>query len=384
MLRLRERSHTRMLAATTLPTATVEILPVFEEPLLEVVRLLREAANIEHALMLQYLFAAFSVKDRYRLLAGEAAASGDTVLGVAIQEMRHLAEVNSLLVALRVQPNLDREDFPFRTDLYPFVLELEPLTRRSLAKYVTAESPPGALDPATAPSDAERMFREAIRKELGNVSVNHIGSLYGTVIDRLRQAVSAEPGLLPDVDERVSGLQHIREQGEGTHFQLFRSVFEATHPAFEGARDVWADPAAELYPSRPLPRNPTAYPGAANSITDPRSRDLAWLSNLHYWLVLGLLYLGHLATDAALIGRAQLHMVNCLHPLALALAAGNVGMPFDPLALNVGLGPDRDSNRSVLRRLVGEIRQREREAGDALPPTYSTFTTKLTLTALGG
>jgi hypothetical protein len=75
------------------------------------------------------------------------------------------------------------------------------------------------------------------------------------------------------------------------------------------------------------------------------SRSLAWLSNLHYWLVLGLLYLGHGAADAPLIGRAQLHMINCLQPLALTLAADNVGMPFDPLALNVGLGPDRERAR---------------------------------------
>jgi rubrerythrin len=111
---------------------TFEIVPVFTDPRLELTRLLREAANIEHALMLQYLFAAFSVKDRYAdELAGGPFDSSKTLMGVAVQEMHHFARVNELLVALRAQPNLDRQDFPIRTGIYPFPLELEPLTPAS-------------------------------------------------------------------------------------------------------------------------------------------------------------------------------------------------------------------------------------------------------------
>jgi hypothetical protein len=42
----------------------------FVNPYLELLRLLREAAEIEHALMLQYLFCAFSLRDPYSDLAG--------------------------------------------------------------------------------------------------------------------------------------------------------------------------------------------------------------------------------------------------------------------------------------------------------------------------
>jgi len=39
--------------------------------------------------------------------------------------------VQNLLLALGLRPNLEREDFPPRKDLYPFALHLEPLTQRS-------------------------------------------------------------------------------------------------------------------------------------------------------------------------------------------------------------------------------------------------------------
>ena len=185
MLRTRERSsrapfhgprslHSSERADSVAPSR--EIVPVFDDPVLELMRLLREAANIEHALLVQYLFAAFSVKSTYASLAGGTFESTSTLMGIAVQEMHHFARVNELLVALKGQPNLDREDFPIRTDIYPFALELEPLTRASLAKYVTAESPIGALDPATAPTPEERNFREAVAREVGNEVVNHIGS----------------------------------------------------------------------------------------------------------------------------------------------------------------------------------------------------------------
>lgn len=37
--------------------------------------------------------------------------------------------------------HFDREEFPIPSDLYPFPFELEPLTKRSLGKYVLAEMP---------------------------------------------------------------------------------------------------------------------------------------------------------------------------------------------------------------------------------------------------
>src|SRR5262245_4817358 len=49
----------------------------FVNPRLEVVRLLREAAEIEHSLMLQYLYAAYSIKPAYQKLIGTGAPNSD-------------------------------------------------------------------------------------------------------------------------------------------------------------------------------------------------------------------------------------------------------------------------------------------------------------------
>ena len=388
MLRIRRKEGSALRAAMADEAGSeFEIVPVFADARLELVRLLREAANIEHALLVQYLYAGFSVKERYRTLRGGPVNASGTLLGIAVQEMRHLARVNELLVALGALPNLDRLDFPITSGVYPFKLELEPLTRTSVAKYVTAEAPLHALDVGSAPTDEERRFREAVHAALGMDGINHIGSLYRTIIARLRQAVAAEPKLLPDLDRWLSVLEGILGQGEEAHFRFFRSVFEATHPAFGGA-DVWRDPASDIFPSRPLPKNPSAFPSTPGTISDPAARDLAWLSDLHYWTVLALLHLGHTDQDSDPIGHAISHMVGCLYPLGLHLADKNLGLPFDALALNVGPGLNTAASRSWLARLLSELRAVEDRIGDALPTggldAYSRGIAAETLNSLGG
>jgi len=112
-------------------------------------------------------------------------------------------------------------------------------------------------------------------------------------------------------------------------------------------------------------------------------RQIAWLSNLHYWTVLCLLYLGNSTPDTNLIGRAQSHMIGCLYPLGQLLASRDIGIPFDALALNFGPGMDRDSSRSWGRRLVHEIVNYEPQLVEHLPALYSRSVAAATLRALG-
>src|SRR5437764_15016957 len=79
--------------------------------------LLREAAELEHGIMCQYLFAAFSLKQSVDegLTAEQLQAVTrwrKTVGEVARQEMLHLALVQSLLTALGAAPHLGRPNFP--------------------------------------------------------------------------------------------------------------------------------------------------------------------------------------------------------------------------------------------------------------------------------
>jgi rubrerythrin len=365
----------------------VEIVPVFEDPYLELTRLLREAANIEHALTLQYLFAAYSARDRYfSSLAGPAGNHAAGLVGVAVQEMRHLSLVNRLLVEIGAQPNIDRQDFPIRSDIYPFELTLEPLTRASLAKYLVAESPRGELDPTTAGSDDERRYRELVRDLLGAAAVNQIGSLYRAIVLSLRAAAAARPALIADLESRLRDLDLLIAEGEIGHYRLLKSVFLSTHPAFSGIADPWADPDSPDYPSRRFELNRTAFAGAPNAIADEDSRRLAWLSNLHYWAILALLHYGHAAGRGDLVGQAKSHMLSALHGLGRHLAARDVGLPFDAMALNFDVGSDTQRTAEYLRSLMREIIAVQGAIEPLLPPAtlYRKSLAQATLTMIGG
>ncbi|MDX6706709.1 MAG: hypothetical protein QOI48_2555 [Solirubrobacteraceae bacterium] len=106
--------------------------------------LLHVAAEIEHSLMVQYLFAAYSLRGP-QVPAGlrdEVRAWQETILGVA-KEMGHLMTVQNLHTALGLPLNLDREDYPWGSEFDPFDFTLQRLTLDSLATYVCAE-PVGA------------------------------------------------------------------------------------------------------------------------------------------------------------------------------------------------------------------------------------------------
>ena len=72
----------------------------FANPYLELIRLLKEASEIEHDLMVQYLYGGFSLKPAYAEIVGAPAPSTTSFMGVSIQEMQHLGAVNRLLVEL--------------------------------------------------------------------------------------------------------------------------------------------------------------------------------------------------------------------------------------------------------------------------------------------
>src|SRR5690606_8602107 len=88
---------------------TSPIFRDFNDPYLELIRLLREAAEIEHDLMVQYLYGAFSLKPAYAELIGTPQPGAQSFLGVTIEEMQHLGAVNRLLVELDAAPVLSRQ-----------------------------------------------------------------------------------------------------------------------------------------------------------------------------------------------------------------------------------------------------------------------------------
>ena len=98
--------------------------------------LLHIAAELEHVLMVEYLYAGFSLGGPQVPAEHQKAVAEwrETILGIAKEEMGHLMTVQNLLRCLGGPLNLDREDYPWDSEFYPFPFKLQRLTRESLAE----------------------------------------------------------------------------------------------------------------------------------------------------------------------------------------------------------------------------------------------------------
>ena len=150
--------------------------------------LLHVAAEIEHSLMVQYLFAAYS-------LGGTPAAAKhqlkvrqwqETILGIAQEEMGHLLTVQNVLMLLGGPLGFDRQDYPWDSEFYPFTFHLRRLTLDSLAAYVCAESSP------TWRSADRQEIKDRARIATG-IEVNGVGRLYKKL-----EEIIGDPACIPE------------------------------------------------------------------------------------------------------------------------------------------------------------------------------------------
>lgn len=107
------------------------------------IMLLHIASAIEHALMVQYLFAAHSLGGEQvpRCHRTKVEDWRNSILAVAKEEMGHLLTVQNVLALLGGPVSLDREDHPWDHPFYPAPFTLAPLSLGTLAIYVFAEQP---------------------------------------------------------------------------------------------------------------------------------------------------------------------------------------------------------------------------------------------------
>jgi hypothetical protein len=98
--------------------------------------------------------------------------------------MSHLMTVQNLLFAIGSEPYLARQDFGPPSDddyrLFPFDLMLEPVSKKSLAKYIVAESPQPPW-PLVEPQLARLIMEEATATVTGR-RVNRVGVLYTLLV----------------------------------------------------------------------------------------------------------------------------------------------------------------------------------------------------------
>jgi Ferritin-like len=119
----------------------------------ELTYLLCQGAELEHGLMCQYLYAAFSLKNtagpglrRDQLAAVERWRR--VILTIAGEEMLHWAVVQNLLTAVGSAPYVSRPHLPHQAGGYPrgVQLRLLPFGEAALQHFVYLERPEGAED----------------------------------------------------------------------------------------------------------------------------------------------------------------------------------------------------------------------------------------------
>ncbi len=116
----------------------------------DLIFILSEASTLEHMIMCEYLFAAFSLKrSAYEGLTEEQLKSVSrwerTITEVAVQEMLHLSLVNNMLTAIGAAPYFGRPNFPQPSDYFPpnIRLALLPFGEEALRHFLYLERPDG-------------------------------------------------------------------------------------------------------------------------------------------------------------------------------------------------------------------------------------------------
>lgn len=327
--------------------------------------LLAEAAQLEHMIMCQYLFAEFSLKPDDELSAEHAEVVDrwrTTLRGIAVEEMLHLALVANLMAAIGAAPTFGRPNFPRRSGWFPASVQLDllPFGEQALMHFLYLERPEGMqrqdaagfvpTAPPLEPLDAADAMPHA--QEFATV-----GHLYrgierglGTLADRIGERAlfvgspraQATPELfrwpqliaVTDLATAQAAVEEIIQQGEGArgdwkpaHYGRFLAIWQEYQAL---RRD---DPTFE--PTRPvLPaysRQPFDVVDPVPVITDPRTRRVAELTALGYELVLHLLTRFFTHTDETdeqlgiLVHSVIGTMAGVLRPLATTLAALPVG-----------------------------------------------------------
>src|SRR6266566_262162 len=283
--------------------------------------MLCEAAELEHGIMCQYLFAAFSLKQNADegLTDAQVAAVGrwrERISRVAVQEMLHLALVQNLLSAIGAAPHLSRPNFPQPASHYPagVSLTLLPFGEAALRHFMFLERPEGmALHDAPG---LAAFNRAAPAMQIGEIvprgqdfatvghlyrsieaGIEHLAQKYGErslFVGPPRAQATQEyfgwPELVAvtDVASAQRAIDEILEQGEGprghwkdAHFGQFVAILDEyielreANPAFDPVRTVI-----------PVNVRPSERDITVPLATDPIARQVMDLFNVSYEILL--------------------------------------------------------------------------------------------------
>jgi hypothetical protein len=362
----------------------------------ELLYLLGEAAELEHAACCSYLYAAFTLQadPGEGLTAAQVPAVAGwkrTINQIALQEMIHLALVNNLLAALGGAPRLGRHNLPQRSPYAPEIrLTLAPFSEQTLRRFLYIERPEemdistmaGELDhdrpappvptgplvlPAPQAFSSIGQLYHGIERGLHGLVDRYgeervfVGSPNAQASTRYFQVPDRMPELIPvtGLASAVQAIQTIVEEGEGArggwqgaHFGRFLEILEAyramkaADPSFSPARPSVTNPYVRV--PRDLLGLATASgpaapddPRGVHLIQDSYTAAVSDLFNACYAAMLQLLYrfFQHTEeTDAELsmLGQTSvLMMLQVIRPLGELLTR----LPVGPHAPGMTAGP---------------------------------------------
>jgi Ferritin-like len=367
--------------------------------------MLFEAAELEHGIMCQYLFAAFSLKQREdEGLTADALEAvhrwRQVIAHVATEEMLHLALVQNLLSAIGSAPHLARPNLPAPARHYPagVNLTLVPFGEPALRHFMFLERPEGMELTGARGIDAPVHEAVPLIAEHDIVPLPQdfatVGHLYRSIehgIDHLAERFGEQnlfvgppraqatseyfhwPELVPvtDLASAHRAIDTILEQGEGARGNWQNAHFGQFVQILEQYRQLkLADP--DFAPARPVlfaTVRPSEHDDTVPRITERVTSRCTDLFNVGYEVLLQMLqrYFAHTEeTDAQLAtlsGAAVSLMVGVLKPLGdliTTLPVGpeqrgmTAGPSFELFYENDYLMPHREAAWAILEERVRE------------------------------
>ncbi|MCU1328642.1 MAG: uncharacterized protein JWN34_4012 [Bryobacterales bacterium] len=199
--------------------------PDFEVPVApreRAIALLHVGSEIEHALMVQYLYAGYSLSEdqpdeHRRALVKKWKA---VILEIAREEMGHLATVQNMLTLIGGPLCFEREDYPIiDPNLWPFPFQLEHLTKDSLAKYVLAEMPSKeVLAKLNLTEEIEEIERRL--KTNDDLLVHRVGAVYEEIMLLFTEGPMIQGPIIHHVTDPHPFVPTVDIQADSLQFQV--------------------------------------------------------------------------------------------------------------------------------------------------------------------
>nr|AHE14834.1 StaD-like chromopyrrolic acid synthase [uncultured bacterium] len=404
----------RYLRAQQKPGTVLRVVPVTGDTArgirtrAELVSALRDAVKLELAVMLQYLYAAYSVPThgagleyvrcgdwtpaQLRTACGDGGETLDggvrgTLIRVAREEMIHFLAVNNILSAIGEPFHVPHVDFGAVNAELPIPLDfsLERLHLGSIERFVHIEQPmalgdvrlgdrTGHHDPGEhtygSISELYHDIRQALQ-DIPGLFVVERGRGGGEHHLFLRESVNERhPDYQLEVDDLPSALfaiDLVTEQGEGGELTDGPAEPEESHyQAFVRAAEMLRG--TRWTPSYPAVRNPTVRRGdrTREFVPDPEARAVMALFNEAYSVMLQLMVQHFGAAPDASLRRSRLMntaidvMTGIMRPLGELL----VTMPSGLRGRTAGPSFELDAPPAFIARQDVAVRRIARRLGD--------------------